>query len=199
MSAPTREVELKARVHDMDAARRNIEKSGAVLVFDGELSDRVYDTPARTLAAQDLVLRIRTYRSDGGVSAHLDWKGPTSREDGFKIRAELTTGVSDPDAIAAILLRLGYGVVREIDRHITQYELAGSDAEGAVIIRFERYPRMDLLVEVEGNPVAIERAVEILGMQRTSFSADRLLDFVAAFEARTGDKAAVSQAELGTA
>ena len=60
MSAPTREVELKARVDDMSAARHNIESAGAVLVFEGRLCDRVYDTPDRTLAAQDLVLRLRT-------------------------------------------------------------------------------------------------------------------------------------------
>ncbi|HEY5087122.1 MAG TPA: class IV adenylate cyclase [Gemmatimonadaceae bacterium] len=196
MSAPTREVEVKARVEDLDAARRNIERAGAVLVFDGRLRDRVYDTPDRTLAAWDQVLRLRTYISHPGVSAHLDWKGPTSREGGFKVRSELTTSVSEPDALASVLERLGYEVVREIDRDIAQYELASSDAETVAVVRFERYPRMDTLVEVEGPPTQIERAIDALAIPRSHFSGDRLIDFVRAYEARTGLRAAVCDRDL---
>lgn len=198
MSAPTREVELKARVDDFDAARRNIEAGGATLVFDGQLSDRLYDSPTRSLTSKDMVLRLRTYETAAGVSAHIDWKGPTTRENGFKVREELTTGVSDPDAIVSVLTRLGYESIRAIDRHITQYELTGTDETGVVVIRFERYPRMDVLVEVEGAPSDIERAIEILGIPRDRFNAGRLTDFVAAYEARTGHRAAVCNADIGS-
>ena len=40
-------------------------------------------------------------------------------------------------------------VILEIERVISQYELDGA------IVRFEEYPRMDVLVEVEGGPDAI--------------------------------------------
>lgn len=196
MSAPTREVELKARVDDMSAARHNIESAGAVLVFEGRLCDRVYDTPDRTLAAQDLVLRLRTYSSATGVSAHLDWKGPTSRENGFKVRAELTTGVSDPAALASILGRLGYEIFGAIDRSIAQYELAAIEGE-TVVVRFETYPRMDTLVEVEGTPGRIEDAIRDLRIPREQFSANRLADFVRAYEARTGRRSAICDSDLG--
>jgi predicted adenylyl cyclase CyaB len=196
MSSLTREVELKARVDDVDATRRNIESAGAMLVFEGQLRDRVYDTTRRSLAEQGLVLRIRSYSNEMGVRAHLDWKGPTSREDGFKVRAELTTGVSEPDALAEMLGKLGYEVVGAIDRDIAQYELRCSDAESVVMVRFERYPRMDTLVEVEGTPAGIEEAIQSLHIDRDSFNADRLSDFVRAYEARTGHKAAICQAEL---
>ena len=72
----------------------------------------------------------------------------------------------DAAALAAILERLGYTVIAEIDRDVAQY--AFDDA----VVRFERYPRMDALVEVEGPPGAIERAIEALGMPRAGFSAD---------------------------
>jgi len=52
MSEPTREVELKARVEDVGAARRNIENAGGLLVFDGSLHDRIYDTPDGMLVAR---------------------------------------------------------------------------------------------------------------------------------------------------
>jgi predicted adenylyl cyclase CyaB len=196
MSAPTREVELKARVDDVGSARRNIERVGARLVFEGRLQDRLYDMPDRTLAKQDLVLRLRSYTSELGVSAHLDWKGPTLHEGGFKVREELTTSIGDPDALSSMLLRLGYAVVREIDRDIAQYELPEKHPDGALIIRFEQYPRMDTLVEVEGTPAAIERGIQALGIPRELFSAGRLADFVRAYEARTGHRAAVCDSDV---
>ncbi|HSU96646.1 MAG TPA: class IV adenylate cyclase [Gemmatimonadaceae bacterium] len=196
MSDPTREVELKARVQDIGVTRRNIENAGALLVFDGSLHDRIYDTPDRILAARDFVLRLRSYVSPLGVTAHLDWKGPTSREDGFKVRSELTTGVTDPNELAAILDRIGFEIVGRIDRQVVQYEIQNAETDARTVIRFERYPRMDVLVEVEGSPAGIERAIDGLGIPRAMFSADRLSDFVRAFEARTGEKAAVCDQDL---
>lgn len=196
MSEPTREVELKARVEDVDAARRNVERTGAALVFEGSLRDRLYDMPDRTLAERDFVLRLRTYAGPHGVSAHLDWKGPTSREEGFKVRSELTSGVADPGALAGILGRLGFVVVGQIDREITQYEIAEAEPGIRTIVRFEKYPRMDVLVEVEGTSAGIERVIGVLGIPRANFSADRLTDFVRAYEARTGQRGAVCDVEL---
>jgi hypothetical protein len=63
-------------------------------------------------------------------------------------------------------------------------------------VRFERYPRLDDLVEVEGDPAAIERAISALGMPRAGYTADRLADFVARFEARTGMRAATCDDDL---
>lgn len=187
---PTREVELKAVVEDMRAARHAIEAKGARLVFSGRLEDRRYDTRDRALIARDHVLRLRIYRTEKSVAAHLDWKGPTQVEGGFKVREELTSGITDPDALAAMLEHLGYAVVREIDRDIAQYGL------GDTMIRFERYPRMDTLVEVEGSPEGIDAAIEALGIPRESFTSERLADFVRAYETRTGVRAALCTREL---
>lgn len=192
----TREVELKARVDDLDAARRNVENARAVPVFEGSLRDRIYDTADRTLAARDFVLRMRTYESAAGTTAHLDWKGPNSREDGFKVRTELTTGITDPAALAAILSRMDLTVVGEIDREIIQYELRDANSDTRTIIRFERYPRMDVLVEVEGKPAGIEHAIGVLGINREMFSAGRLSEFVRAYETRSGKKAAICNRDL---
>ena len=199
MSEPTLEIELKARVADVAAARQLVEAAGAVLVFDGDLADRIYDSAARTFLARDLVLRLRTYTDKTGVSAHLDWKGPTQHENGFKLRTELTTGVSDANALASILDGVGFGVVRSIDRRIAQYELAAPAAGGTVVIRFERYPRMDELVEVEGSRESIEYAIAVLQIPREQFVGDRLTDFVTAYETRTGNRAALCAADLEAA
>ena len=184
------EVELKSVVDDVERRRANLERAGAVVVYEGRLEDRRWDTPDRALFAKDHVLRVRTYRSDGGVRAELDWKGPTRREGGYKLRDELETKVSDPDVLGEILVALGYEVSIAIDREIVQYDLQGT------MIRFERYPRMDDLVEVEGEPEEIERAIAILGLPRAGFNTDRLPDFVMRFEQRTGERALISDADL---
>jgi hypothetical protein len=54
---------------------------------------------------------------------------------------------------------------------------------------------MDVLVEVEGEPAAIESAIEALGLARGTFTSERLADFVATFEHRTGVRAAISDRE----
>jgi adenylate cyclase class IV len=110
--------------------------------------------------------------------------------DGYKMREEITSSVEDFDSLEKILEKLGLQLTWEIDRDISQYELAGA------VIRFETYPRMDVLVEVEGEPDAIEAAIEAIGLPRGMFTSKRLPDFVSAFEHRTGVRAAVSDREL---
>jgi adenylate cyclase class IV len=185
-----REVELKSVVDDLRLRCDAVEQHGATRVFAGQLEDRRYDTPGRSLVARDHVLRVRIYRDALHTRAELDFKGPTSLEGGYKVREELGTELADADAIVAILDRLGYEVTITIDRDIVQYDLDGA------MIRFETYPHMDDLVEVEGLPEQIERAIAAIGLPRAGFVADRLSDFARRFEERTGESAAVSNAAL---
>lgn len=187
-----REVELKGvleREEDVAVARAALEAAGARKTYEGRLEDRRYDTPDRALALRDDVLRLRVYRSTT-VQASLDHKGPTGYADGYKVREEHTVQVGDPEAMAKMLESLGYVVTREIDREIAQFEFAGAT------VRFERYPRMDTLIEVEGAPEAIELAIQALGVPRALFTTERLPDFTLRFEARTGVRAALCDREL---
>jgi adenylate cyclase class IV len=187
-----REVELKGLLTsdaELAQARARLEEAGAELMYEGRLEDKRYDTTDRALALQDHVLRLRVYRGETVVTS-LDFKGPTTYADGFKVREEHTVGADDPVALARILEAMGYVITREIDREIAQYRHAGA------VIRFERYPRMDILVEVEGEPEAIERAILTLGMAREGFTTERLPDFVLKYESRTGERAAICDREL---
>lgn len=185
-----REVELKSIVDDVAARRAQIEAAGGRLLYVGQLADLRYDLTDHSMALRDHVLRVRVYADEGGRRAHLDWKGETRYEGGFKVREEVSTPVADADALCEILERLGFVVTMEIEREIAQYELGGA------IVRFEEYPEMDPLVEVEGSPETIERAIQVLGLPRSGFTSDRLPIFVARYEARTGRRACLSQAEL---
>jgi predicted adenylyl cyclase CyaB len=182
-----REVELKAVVDDLAARREKLENAGAILEYEGMLLDRRYDLNSADLSSRDEVLRVRTYVSAGSVKSYLDWKGPTEVRDVYKTREEISTRVDDPAALEAILSRLGFVAGMAIDREIAQYKVHGAT------VRFETYPRMDVLVEVEGEPDAIEKAIDTLGIARGQFTSERLASFVQRFENRTGVRAAISQ------
>jgi len=182
------ELELKAVVPDPDDLRDSLRDAGAVLEFRGRMTDRRFDREGE-LSLRDEVLRVRTFHpADGTHEAIMGWKGPTGRSaDGYKLRQEielpLQPGADDP---ARLLGALGYRVVQVIDREIELYRL------GDVALRLERYPRMDLLLEVEGDPAGIERAVALTGLPRATFTADPLAEFVRRYELRTGEPACLA-------
>jgi hypothetical protein len=57
----------------------------------------------------------------------------------------------------------------------------------------EWYPAMDVLLEVEGAPEEIERAIAATGLPRESFLPESLPYFTAAYEKRTGNTARVAR------
>jgi adenylate cyclase class IV len=182
------EVELKAVLSDPGTARMRLLSVGAVVRFRGAMSDRRYDRNGE-LASRDEVLRVRTFRDAGGrSSAVIGWKGPTRRSaEGYKEREEIELAVGEAGgAPAAFLAALGYEAVYDIDRWVEVFEVAGA------VVRLESYPRMDDLVEVEGDPAAIERAVAVLGIPRAEFTAEPLTEFVQRYELRAGAPAVLA-------
>jgi hypothetical protein len=89
--------------------------------------------------------------------------------------------------VATILERLGFAVSVQIDRRVEVYRL------GKAVLRLEWYPEMDVLIEVEGEPADIERAIAATGLPRDRFLAESLPHFVAAFERRTGRAALLAR------
>ena len=184
-----RETELKAVVPDEKACIERLLAAGAHLVSEGRLEDRRYDYPDRRLTIQDVVLRLRVKRNGAGSTASLDLKGAATFEAGYKHREETSVPVGDPEQMMGILDALGYIVTRAIDRDVRVLQL------GRATLRFERFPRMDTLLEVEGPEEDIEAAIVASGLPRDSFTVDRLYMFVQRFEARTGQRAAICDEE----
>jgi adenylate cyclase class IV len=185
-----REVELKSVAADPDGTIAALRAAGAVPALDGRLSDTRYDTPDRSLLARDHVLRLREFAGVTGSHASLEWKGPTTFVSGYKVREELGITIGDASVLARLLGELGYVVIRETHRRISQFAFRGA------VVRVEQYPRMDALVEVEGEPAAIEAAIAGTGLPRAGFTAERLTDFVMRFESRSGQRAALCDREL---
>lgn len=184
------ETELKAVVDDLALRRRLVEEGGGVLEKEGYLQDRRWDTEAESISLRDHVLRIRVFSGRPGAEASLEWKGPTRAENGYKLREEISTTIADAAALSEMMERLGLQVTRTIDRDIVQFRLRGAT------VRFETYPRMDVLVEVEGTTTQIEEAVAVIGLPRASYTADSLPEFMARYARRTGKRPVVCAADL---
>ena len=186
MTDPHRELELKAVVPDPEDLRRRLQETGAEPQFAGRMTDVRYDRVGE-LTVRDEVLRVRTYHhADGRVEAIVAWKGPTQRSpDGYKLREEIEVPVGTEPG--RLLEALGYRPMHRIERDIETWRLGDATA------RLERYPRMDVLVEVEGEPAAIERIVAISGVPRDAFTAESLTEFVRRFEERTGTQAELAR------
>lgn len=183
MTRPADELEVKARIANAAALRRQLRRAGARIEFRGAMADRRYDR-GRTLTRRDEALRLRTYRPTGRgpVRAVLTWKGAASARAGgrYRHRLELELEVADPAVLHGVLTRLGFRVTEAIDRRVEVYRL------GHATLRLERYPRMDTLLEVEGPPAAIERAIAATGLARVQFRSESLPYFMQAYHRRTG-------------
>ena len=176
------EFELKAALADGGVSlRRRMAAAGWRLVFEGEMSDRRYDTPDRSLEGRDEVLRVRRMTAAGEHRAVLGWKGPASERLGYKVRAEAETPIGDAETTVRILERLGFTeITLAIDRRVELYE------KGGVRVRIEAYPRMDTLVEIEGDPHAVDERLPELGLPREAWKPWGLPEFVRRYEERTG-------------
>ncbi len=150
--------------------------------------DRRFDR-AGDLEARDEVLRMRIFRPADGAPAFgvLGWKGSRSQRGHYRHRPEVEARVSDGDAVVTVLERLGFAVSLRIDRTVEIYRL------GQAVLRIEWYPVMDVLLEVEGEPAEIERAIAATGLPRDRFFPESLPHFVAAYEARTGRPARIAE------
>ena len=174
------ELEVKARVDDPGALCTALASAGAARTFQGAMIDLRFDRD-NELEARDEVIRLRIYRPRGGTPwGVLSWKGPVSTRGAYRHRREIETQVVTPESVPELLEHLGLSVTLRIDREIDQWQLDGA------VLRLERYPEMDTLLEVEGEPAAIERAMAATGLPRGAFLPESLPFFVAEYERRTG-------------
>ncbi len=186
------ELEVKVVITDLHAVRAALAAAHAVRRFRGMMRDRRFDNESG-MSGRDEVLRVRVWESaDNQTSrAQVAWKGPTTRSpDGFKQRQEIEYETTDGVAAVQLLAALGYRVVEEIDRQVEIFELDGTTA------RLEWYPRMDLLMEIEGDAPGIERLILLAGLPREACVADSLAQFATRYTQRTGQPALLAERAL---
>jgi adenylate cyclase class IV len=179
-------------VADPNLVRTRLVAAGARPGFHGMMSDVRYDKDGELLA-RDEVLRLRVFQDEeGDRKTILGWKGATRvTADGYKARRELEYDIRHRTAPPEDLLEaLGYRRIYTIDRYVEYYHLGTAD------VRLEWYPRMDVLIEVEGDAQGIEAGLLAVGLPRADFTAESLAAFAARYAERTSRAPVLSAADL---
>jgi adenylate cyclase class 2 len=148
------EVEVKLPVRDPGAVRQRLHAVGAQPVTPRHFeSNDLYDRGDGELANRGCALRLR--RTDDGAT--LTFKGPPRFEMGVKTREERETAVSDPAATERILQALGFERRFRYEKQREEWRFEGCT------IALDETP-VGHFAEVEGDPPAIRRAVQRLGL-----------------------------------
>ncbi len=148
------ELEVKYLVADLAKLEQRLQALGALLksARTHEINLR-FDTQDGALEIGKQVLRLRRDQA-----VHLTYKGPSTSQQGVRVRTEIEFTVEDFDKARRFLEVLGYQVALMYEKYRTTYTLDG------VEILLDELPYGDF-VEIEGsNPQAIRDVNDRLGL-----------------------------------
>ncbi len=140
------EIEAKVAVPDLKAVEERLKQLAAEdqgLVLE---SNVFFDTPSSRLKSADQGLRIRTTEPVDRRrrrATTITFKGPRARGL-IKSREETELEVSDAQAAADLLMRLGFAIVFRFEKRRRTWKLDGC------IVALDTVPHLGHFVEVEG-------------------------------------------------
>jgi adenylate cyclase class 2 len=142
-----------------EEARALIERHGYGLLSPRTLeNDQLFDLPSGSLRQSDQILRLRRMSSaEEGQHAMVTYKGCASREV-YKSREEIEFDVSDPDAFALVLERLGYSPGFRYEKYRTMFKAYGEPG----LITIDETP-IGVYLELEGPQAWIDSTAARLG------------------------------------
>ena len=170
-----KEREIKLRIADLPALRRELRRLGAGVVRP-RLHERnvLFDTAEGSLASREQLLRIRTERLSGrnrkrSLHCLLTFKRPVTRaEPGrkgerHKVREEIELEIPDAKGLATIFEGLGMRAWFQYEKFRTTLRLPASNswAKG-LLIELDETP-IGVFLELEGPANAIDRVAKALG------------------------------------
>ena len=171
-----RELEAKFVVDALEPLRSML-KSMGTLVKDSRFERNVvFDTPGRDLRARGELLRLR--QTDKAV---LTWKRPSPEPApaGVKAMDEVETTVGDFETAREMLHGLGYEDVLWYEKFREQWRL------GECLVCLDALP-FGQFVEIEGEPSAIAKAADCLGLDMGQAKALTYHDLYRDYLARLG-------------
>jgi len=158
--AAGREVEIKLRLAGAADGRRLLQTTGLGILTPRVFETNVlFDTPEGRLREGRSLLRVR----QAGGRAVLTFKGP-AQYIRHKSREELEIELSDAQAAAQILERLGFRPVFRYEKYRTEYGEAGQPG----VVSLDETPIGDFL-ELEGAPEWIDRTAARLGFREPDY------------------------------
>lgn len=153
------EIEIKARLKDRAAFAAKLQTLGFELKTPETFERNIlFDTPEGSLRARRELLRIREY----GGKWKLTHKADTETESPHKVRVETELEISDGNALAAILERLGYRPVFVYEKRRTEW----TDDKGDVVL--DATPIGDY-AELEGEHAWIDETARKLGIDSSQY------------------------------
>ena len=149
-----------------EEARALIESRGYALSSPRTLEvDQLFDLESGVLRQSDQILRLRrTSSAEEGQHAVVTYKGCASREV-YKSREEIEFEVSDPDAFALVLERLGYHPGFRYEKYRTKFKAYGEPG----IVSIDEIP-IGVYLELEGPQAWIDSTAARLGFPPERFS-----------------------------
>lgn len=155
---PREEVEVKIPCEDHELARAALSAAGAALASPLHFeSNDLYDDAEKRLSSQGRTLRLRR----AGARATLTYKGPARFHGGIKVREERETEVADPAEVEGILAGLG------LERKFRYEKRREEWRHDGCVIALDETP-IGRFIEVEGEPPAIRRIVNLLALDFTA-------------------------------
>ncbi len=175
------EREIKLRIEDVRTLLRALAKLRALALTPRvhELNV-VFDTPEFTLAAREQLLRIRTEsppgrNRKGRPRSLVTFKRPMLAAGSsyararHKVREEIELEVSDGKALARIFEGLGMNPWFRYEKFRSTFRLPASRAWAkGLLIELDETP-IGIFLELEGPAMAIDRAAQALGFEKTDY------------------------------
>ena len=150
------ETEIKLRLaQGPDRARALLEQQGFRATGPRQLeTDQTFDLPANDLRQSGRLLRLRS----AGGRWTITYKGPADAGGKHKSREEIEADVTDGEAFAQILERLGYRPAFAYEKFRTTFRASNEDG----IVTLDETPIGDFL-ELEGPGYWIDQTAVRLG------------------------------------
>lgn len=161
MGSGHREIEIKLEHRGSpQSARSLIEACGYSEIEPRTLEvDQLFDRSGE-LRASDQLLRLRR----SAERATITYKGPGERAR-HKSREEIEFEVTDADAFALVLSRLGYQPAFRYEKFRTKFAAAGEPG----IVTIDETP-IGVFLELEGDPAWIDTTAARLGYSESQYS-----------------------------
>ena len=157
------EIEVKFRVAEPAVLTQRLTGAGFHLETPRTFErNTLYDTPDRSLRAQQSILRVRKY-GDRWVVTHKCLPQNIDPAARHKHREETETPVEDGEAIGHIFTQLGYAPAFVYEKYRTEY----ADATGHCVL--DETP-IGVYAELEGPPDWIDETGRKLGIDHSEFS-----------------------------
>lgn len=157
------EIERKYLGADFGILRSLLREAGGEALGVHFESNLIFDRPEGGFADAGFLLRLRTQEWPGRSRHVLTLKMPSQADGPFKVREERECGILEAASLRGILEGMGYTKRARYEKIREEWRLTGAT------VTLDRVP-FARIVEIEGEPAAIEAAERCLHLDKCQIS-----------------------------